>query len=171
MSSNSRKNPSKSVTATSRSSRQLPSTSESQLHSAQQQQPQPGRPDNPWSVLRPTFRSEDVPPSTSPFPRYGHTLSATSAGELLLFGGHARRSLRNDLYVFSTRDFSVTFLQTSGEVPSPRYMSAGVLVNHVLLIWGGATKLDDKSYATGPYDDSLYLLSLGTSFGVKTDPS
>jgi hypothetical protein len=50
-------------------------------------------------------------------------------------------------------------------------MSAGVLVNHVLLIWGGATKLDDKSYATGPYDDSLYLLSLGTSFGVKTDPS
>ena len=177
MSSDSRKKPSssKSAPATSRSTQQLRlrllSHRESQLHSPLQQQAQP---DNPWSVLRPTFRSKNAPPSTSPpspFPRYGHTLSTTAAGELLFFGGRAHGSLCNDLYWFSTRDLSVTFLQTSGEAPSPRFMSAGVLVNNVLLIWGGATKLDDKSYATGPYDDSLYLLSLGTSFGVKTDSS
>jgi Galactose oxidase, central domain len=71
--------------------------------------------------------------------------------------------------VFSTRDCSVTFLKTSGEVPSPRFLSAGVLIGNVLLIWGGAMKLDDKFNATGPYDDSIYLLSLGTSFDVKTD--
>jgi len=121
-------------------------------------------PNNPWSVLRPTFRSKDVPPSTSPspFPRDGHTLSTTAAGELLFFGGYAHHSLRNDLYVFSTRDCSVTFLKTSGEVPSPRFISAGMLVGNVLLIWGGATNLDDRGGPIGPYDDSLYLLSLGT---------
>ncbi|KAI0000542.1 galactose oxidase [Russula vinacea] len=57
-------------------------------------------------------------------------------------------------------DCSVNFLKTGGEVPSPRFLSAGVLVSNVLLIWGGATKLDDKFRAIGPYDNSLYLLSL-----------
>jgi hypothetical protein len=73
--------------------------------------------------------------------------------------------------VFSTQDCSVNFLKTAGEVPSPRFLSAGVLVSNVLLIWGGATKLDDKFRAIGPYDNSLYLLSLGTFFDVKTDSS
>jgi Galactose oxidase, central domain len=152
--------------------RQLPSTPGSQSHSPLQQQAQP---DNPlaWLVLRPKFCSKGAPHCAprSPFPRRGHTLFTTATGELLFFGGYARSSLRSDLYLFSTRDCSLTFLKTSGEVPSPRFMSAGVLVNNVLLIWGGATKLDDNSYAAGPYDDSLYLLSLGTSFDVKTDSS
>jgi hypothetical protein len=170
MSSNPRKksSPSKSAPATvtsvtSRSTQQPPPTPESQSHPPQQQQqPQPDRPDHLWSVLRPTFRSKDVPPSTSPspFPRYGHTLSTTAAGELLFFGGFAHHSLSNDLYVFSPRDCSVTFLKTTGEVPSPRFLSAGVFVNNVLLIFGGATELDSDGYPNG-YDNSLYLLSLG----------
>jgi len=63
--------------------------------------------------------------SPSPFPRERHTLTATTADpdELFLFGGlvvpgHVRS---NDLYVISTRDFSATLLQTSGEVPTPRF--------------------------------------------------
>jgi hypothetical protein len=151
---------------TSQSTQQLPFPPESHSHSSRQQQrPQP---DLPWSVLRPTFRrTKDDPPSMlrSPFHRHGHTLSTTFAGELLCFGGYSYYSLRNDLYVFSTQDCSVTFLKTSGEVPSPRTISAGVLVrdliSDVLLIWGGATKLDHKLKPKGPYDDSLYLLSLG----------
>jgi hypothetical protein len=59
------------------------------------------------------------------------------------------------------RDRSVTFLQTSGEVPSPRFLPAGVLVGSVLLIFGGDTNVDDDGFSIGPYDDSLYLLSLG----------
>jgi hypothetical protein len=135
-------------------SKSAPATSQST-----QQQPQP---DHLWSVLRPTFRSKGFPPSTSPSPfsRHSHILSTTAAGELLFFGGRAHGSLRNDLYVVSTRDYSVTFLKTTGEVPSPRFLSAGVLVNNVLLIFGGATEVDNDGYPTGN-DDSLYLLSLG----------
>jgi hypothetical protein len=99
----------------------------------------------------------------SPFPRDGHTLSTTATGgELLFFGGYARHSLRNELYVFSTRDGSLNLLQTSGEVPSPRFKPAAALVNSILLIWGGVTKFDEQEKPKGPYDDSLYLLSLGT---------
>src|SRR6266436_5360764 len=63
-------------------------------------------------------------PSPSPFPRSRHTLTATAnaAGELFLFGGYDRDGREhNDVYVFSTRDFSTTLLQTSGKVPTPRY--------------------------------------------------
>ncbi|KAF8482629.1 hypothetical protein DFH94DRAFT_373498 [Russula ochroleuca] len=136
-------------------SKSAPATSQST-----QQQPQP---DHLWSVLRPTFRSKGFPPSTSPSPfsRHSHILSTTAAGELLFFGGRAHGSLRNDLYVVSTRDYSVTFLKTTGEVPSPRFLSAGVLVNNVLLIFGGATEVDNDGYPTGN-DDSLYLLSLAS---------
>jgi hypothetical protein len=62
--------------------------------------------------------------SPSPFLRNSHSLStaAAAAGELFLFGGyvHSSRSESNDLYVISTQDFSTTFLQTGGCVPSPR---------------------------------------------------
>ena len=170
MSANRRKksSPSQSALATSQPTQQLsppqllPSTPESQSHSSQQQQQ--AQPNHPWSVLRPTSRSKGVLSSTSrpPFHRHGHTLSITAAGELLFFGGVAHDSLRNDLYVFSMRDRSVTFFQTSGEVPSPRSFSASVLVSNVLLIFGGTTNMDNRGFSTGPFDDSLYLLSLGT---------
>ena len=156
--------PYKSAPATSRSThwRQIPSTPESQSHPPKQQQQV--QPEHPWSVLRPTYCSKDVPLSTSrsPFLRFGHTLSITTAGELLFFGGYAHDSLHNDLYAFSMWDRSVTFLQTSGEVPSPCILPAAVLVSDVLLILGGATNMDNDGYSIGPYDDSLYLLSLGT---------
>src|SRR6266403_216142 len=56
------------------------------------------QPVNPWSARALRLRH-----SPSPFPRYGHTLSTTAAGDLFLFGGNAHGSQRNDLYVFSTR--------------------------------------------------------------------
>ena len=151
--------------------RQLPSPPESQSHSPlQHQQPQPY---HSWSVLRPIFRSRNVHPSTapSPFPRDGHTLLTTATGELLFFGGYAHNSLRNDLYVFSTRDCSVNLLQTSGEVPGPRFRPAAMLINSLLLIWGGVTKFDDQGEPKGPYDDSLYLLSLGTLTFLMSRPT
>jgi Galactose oxidase, central domain len=151
--------------------RQIPSTVESQSHPPKQQQQV--QPEHPWSVLRPTYCSKDVPLSTSrsPFLRFGHTLSITTAGELLFFGGYAHDSLHNDLYAFSMRDRSVTLLQTSGDVPSPRILPTGVLVSDVLLILGGATKFDNRHLPTGPYDNSLYLLSLGTLNFLMSRPT
>ena len=110
----------------------------------------------------------------SPFYRHFHALStsATAAGELYLFGGHDHGSntSRNDLYVISTRDFSTTLLvQTSGDVPSPRYGHTAVVTGTTLLIWGGADFIHQN--AQNPInDDSFYLLDLGTSdpFHVKT---
>jgi hypothetical protein len=127
---------------------------------------------HPWSVHRlnllpPTVLSKKAPPpgpSPSPLPRFGHALSATptAAGELFLFGGLAHGSLRNDLYVISTRDLSTTLLQTRGELPSSRFGHAGARISTVLLIWGGATNIGDQAVPNKPEDDSLYLLNLGT---------
>ena len=100
-------------------------------------------------------------PSPSPLPRNRHTLTATTTAprELFLFGGRIRDCTSNDLYVISTRDFSATLLQTSGEVHTPRYAHVAALTSSSLLICGGmgANWLDVLNY------DPLYLLNLGTS--------
>ncbi|SRR6266478_493919 len=123
----------------------------------------------PWSANAPSLGHWHSP---SPFPRHSHALSttATAAGELFLFGGHAHGSPDNDLYVFSTRDFSTTLLRTSGETPSPRYAHGAALTSTLLLIWGGLVNVNNPSLEL---DDSLYLLNFGMSdlFDVKTRSS
>lgn len=69
--------------------------------------------------------------------------------------------MRNDLYLFSTRDLSATLLQTAGEVPSPRVGHASALVGSVLIVWGGDTKTNSKAKPGDKQDDGLYLLNLG----------
>jgi hypothetical protein len=99
------------------------------------------------------------------------TATATAAGELFLFGGfigHVNRCASSDLYVFSTRDFSTTLLQTSGEVPTPRFKHLAALIGTTLLICGGQTNLGDE-YALNY--DSLYLLNLGTSDLLISNPT
>ena len=137
-----------------------------QSHSSQQDQ-QPG-PVCTWSAHAPQSG-----PSKSPLPRYYHAISATAtaAGELFLFGGYAYTTSRDngytrsdDLYVISTRDFSTTLLQTSGEVPSPRSGHDTALTSTNLLIWGGNVK-------GGPPDDSLRLLNLSTSYLLMSRPT
>src|SRR6266478_1861541 len=118
----------------------------------------------PWSAHAPRLGQ-----SPSPFPRNSHALSttATAAGELFLFGGYAHGSARNDLYVFSTRDFSTTLLPTSGETPSPRGAHGAVLTSTLLLVWGGFT----KNVQNPDCDDSLYLLNLGMSHLLMSRPA
>jgi len=100
--------------------------------------------------------------------------TARAAGELFLFGGITHDGTRNDLYVISTRDFSTTLLQTSGDVPSPRYGHRAVLTSTILMIWGGGEKnVRDQNKQNQAVDNSLYLLNLGTPdlFHVKTRSS
>jgi hypothetical protein len=124
------------------------------------QQTQQSQPLYPWSAY--TIPSGLWP---LPFPRFYHALSttATATGELFLFGGRTPgRILRNDLYVISTRDFSTTFLKTSGNVPNPRYGHRAVLTSSILLVSGGKTDSSGKD-AQNQNNDSFYLLDLGTS--------
>jgi hypothetical protein len=136
---------------------EFPANSQSRLQSPQEKQQ--SQPVCPWSAHIP--RSGQSPP---PFPRFLHTLSTspTVPGELFLFGGYVFRSdsPSSDLYVISTRDFSTTLLQTSGDIPSPRFGHRAVLTGTTLSIWGGTS--DDSEDASGS-DDSFYLLNLGTS--------
>lgn len=146
---------------------------------SQQQQPPPQasqqpqqRPAYPWSARRLLLPPPLVipkpgvaapnSPSPSPFPRYGHALpaTATTSGELYLFGGLVRETARNDLYLFSTRDLSATLVQTGGETPSPRVGHASAIVSSVLIVWGGDTKTDPLSDQSEKQDDGLYLLNL-----------
>ncbi|PSR76700.1 hypothetical protein PHLCEN_2v8297 [Hermanssonia centrifuga] len=148
---------------------------------SQTQQPQPvqqGQPPQqprsayPWSQRRLTLPAPvtlpkhgvapPTTPSPSPFPRYGHALpaTATTTGELFLFGGLVRETVRNDLYLFSARDLTATLLQTAGEIPSPRVGHASALVGSVLIVWGGDTKTNNKTKPADKQDDGLYLLNL-----------
>lgn len=124
----------------------------------QNQQPQPVC---VWSAHASPFG-----PSPSPFPRSSHALTATATadGELFLFGGYAQGCARNDLYVFSTWDFSTTLLQTIGEAPSPRTSHGAALANNNLLIWGGITNFKDRNVPNQRQDNSLYVLDLGTLY-------
>lgn len=101
--------------------------------------------------------------SAPPFPRYGHSVPATSNqnGELFLFGGLLRDSVRNDLYAISTRDMTASLWQVQGEIPSPRVGHASALLSNVLIVWGGDTKTDGRSVPGEKQDDGLYLLNLG----------
>ena len=126
----------------------------------QSQEKQLSQPVYPWSA--------HVPPSSlSPLPRDSHSLStiATAAGELFLFGGYVQssESASNDLYTFSTRDFSTALLKTSGQAPNPRYGHGAAFDSTILLIWGGVTNHRDRNAENRCDDDSLYVLNLGMS--------
>lgn len=134
----------------------LSSVSQSQPHSLQNKQHP--RPVCTWSAHAPR-----PGPSPSPFPRYCHALTATATatGELFLFGGYVHGSASNDLYVFSTQDFSTTILKTSGKAPSPRVALGAALASTNFLIWGGTTNFSDQNQCQ---DNSLYFLDLCTSY-------
>jgi hypothetical protein len=158
------------------------------LQQPPQQQPAPGQPQQagsggssgsgaprsyPWTARRLGFPPpETLPkpgvapptaPSPSPFPRYGHAMPtiATASGDVYLFGGLVRETVRNDLYQFNSRDLSAKLVQTGGEIPSPRVGHAAAVVSSVLIVWGGDTKTDGNSRPGDKQDDGLYLLNLG----------
>jgi Galactose oxidase, central domain len=119
-----------------------------------------------WSAHAPQSGS-----SRSPFPRQSHTLTATAnaAGELFLFGGYAYDDTSSDLYVISTRDFTATLLQTSGEVPTPRQAHGATLIGTTLSIYGGTNTNSIDANALS--SDSLCLLNLGTSDILMSSPT
>lgn len=138
----------------------------------------------PWSLhhlhLPPIVRSNNSWPGPlpqSPFPRYGHSVSAStvSHGDLYLFGGLVDGLLRNDLYLFRTSfndsndgkslnneseppSISASLFETGGEIPSPRVDHAGAIVSSVLIIWGGQTNINTEQ-TSGPESQSTLSMS------------
>jgi len=110
----------------------------------------------PWLVCTWSAHAPQCGSSRSPLPLFEHTLTATAttSGDLFLFGGAVSGTASRDLlYVFSTRDFSSTLLQTRGDVPSPRYDHSTALTGTDLLICGG------KKDGTSVLND-LYRLNI-----------
>jgi hypothetical protein len=117
-----------------------------ELASQSTQQPQPVT----WSAHAPQ----------SPFPRGHPTLTANAASKIFIFGCYVHSGATcSDLYMFSTRDFSTTLIQTSGEVPIPRTGHGAALIGTTFLICGGESKFCQSVLN----HDSLYLLNFGTS--------
>ncbi|KAH8115886.1 hypothetical protein DFH11DRAFT_1506659 [Phellopilus nigrolimitatus] len=110
---------------------------------------------------KPGAITETTPsPSSSPFYRHGHSLTAatTRDGELFLFGGHANGVKSNDLYSISARKFSITPIRTHGDIPTPRSGHVCAFVSDRLIVWGGETIADGGQ--TEELDNVLYALDL-----------
>ena len=71
--------------------------------------------------------------------------------------------------MLSTRDFSTTLLQTSGDVPTPRRAHGNALIGTTLLIYGGSnTNSSDQNALSS---DSLCFPNLDTSDFLMTSPT
>jgi hypothetical protein len=134
----------------------------------------------PWTIRRMQFSPPEMlpkpgvappsSPSASPFPRYGHAMPtiATANGDIYMFGGLVKESILNDLYQFNCRDLAARYIQTGGEIPSPRVGHAAAIVSSVLIVWGGDTSGGSADPpANHVHDDGLYLLNLGELLSIS----
>lgn len=117
----------------------------------------------PW-----LFQTLSQPSPSSPFPRYGHTISqhTTSDGGIYMFGGLVeRKTLCNDLYRIHTSDggLSLKLLRSTGRIPQARVGHASVLMGKSLVIWGGDTRVDLSVTEKVILDDELHVLNTSTS--------
>jgi hypothetical protein len=112
--------------------------------------------------------SHPPPPTHSPqlFPRLGHSACSSASGDIYIFGGFTESnrgrpiggSYSNDLFLYSVKENTATFLQCYGDLPSHRYRHVSAVIGKVLLVWGGT--------AGGGHPDGLYLLNLGIPFSL-----
>ncbi|TCD61305.1 Negative regulator of mitotic exit [Steccherinum ochraceum] len=115
----------------------------------------------PESLPTPNVRPS-IAPSPSPFPRYSHTLSptATDDGDLILFGGLVDGVSSNDVYAISVRDGRTRLIETTGDIPDPRFGHASIIIGSMVLIWGGDTRNAKNAHERVVLDNSLYCLDL-----------
>lgn len=64
--------------------------------------------------------------------------------------------VRNDLWSIDIRDLSVMYVKTKGDAPPPRVGHASVIMDRIMVMWGGDTKVD----VTDEQDEGLYILDL-----------
>ncbi|KAG6890506.1 hypothetical protein C0995_007705 [Termitomyces sp. Mi166 len=86
--------------------------------------------------------------------------TATPEGDLYIFGGSVDGVPRNDIYLLSTCNHSVSLFQTDCDVPSPRVGHACALFSNFLVVWGGDTRFDP--FTKEKLDEDIYLLDLAS---------
>lgn len=114
--------------------------------------------------VRPLKISDDPEITPGVFPRLGHSCTAIpdAPGEFIVFGGRTGRlnqgveTWTNDVNLLSTKDMSLTHLETYGTKPDPRVSHRAVIAGRVLVIFGGTS-----------FDDYLHFLNLGEFFLSK----
>jgi hypothetical protein len=149
----------KSISLSSRKELPFNSPPANELASQSTQQP---RPVCTWSAHAP---QSGLGPSPLSYPRYSPTLTATAtaAGELFLFGGWTYGGASDDIFVLNAG-----FLYENRRRGShPRGGHGAVLIDtSTLLIFGG-----HEGVRPVPNRDSLYLLDLGTSGLLISNPT
>ncbi|THH03007.1 hypothetical protein EW145_g6609 [Phellinidium pouzarii] len=105
-----------------------------------------------------------------PFPRFGYALTATPTknGFIFLFGGTVdgiRKS--GDLCAISIHFRSATFISASGDHPSPRVGHKIVLVDNLLVVWGGDTRSNSLDFERS--DNALYIFDLATATWTRRE--
>jgi hypothetical protein len=107
--------------------------------------------DTPLVPIYPTL------PDSSPFLLYGFSVSVTPDGSVYLFGGFdGQEEYSNDVFLFSAIKNKITLLRCYGEKPTPRAFHSSVIVDGVLIVWGGDSQ--------ETLDNSLCLLNLSMCF-------
>lgn len=102
----------------------------------------------------------------SPFPLQGHSMCPMPGNprQFLIFGGFegsdtsdslGPKRATNKLYLLSTKDMSLTLVETGGDVPFPRSGHASCAIGNIMIVWGGRGNLPHL------VDDGLYLLNVG----------
>ncbi|OWZ44579.1 hypothetical protein C351_02711 [Cryptococcus neoformans c8] len=119
----------------------------------------------PWQIrpLRLYSSGQNIP--ASPFPRYGLSVPCfpSHSGHMLVFGGLVNEKVRNDLWSIDIRDLSVMYVKTKGDAPPPRVGHASVIMDRIMVVWGGDTKVD----VTDEQDEGLYILDLRSQEWTK----
>lgn len=82
---------------------------------------------------------------------------------MLLFGGLVNEKVRNDLWSIDIRDLSVMHVKTKGDAPPPRVGHASVIMDKIMVVWGGDTKVN----VTDEQDEGLYILDLRSQEWTK----
>ncbi|EAL21307.1 hypothetical protein CNBD3610 [Cryptococcus deneoformans B-3501A] len=127
--------------------------------------PSPNPLSYPWQIrpLRLYSSGQNVP--ASPFPRYGLSVPCfpSHSGHMLVFGGLVNEKVRNDLWSIDIRDLSVMYVKTKGDAPPPRVGHASVIMDRIMVVWGGDTKID----VADEQDEGLYILDLRSQEWTK----
>lgn len=67
--------------------------------------------------------------------------------------------VRNDLWSMDVRDCTTMQVKTKGDAPVARVGHASAIMDRIMLVWGGDTKVKQDDYQ----DEGLYILDLSMS--------
>lgn len=93
---------------------------------------------------------------SSPFPRWGASLTSHDNNSLILFGGRNKYDL-NDMWIYNTKLNTWKQIDSYNEPPSPRRKHVAFLYNNIYFVLGGYR---------GEYFNDIYYMNLNLLFSL-----